>query len=179
MSRPGHHGPRPGAPYEPTDATAPLSVYGRSKLDGERAALAGSRSTLVVRTAWVYTGASGGTDFVSVMRARAEAGASVQVVVAGQGPQRDASEKSAVAEALAPGERVPAPNAGAGSRWEQARAVYAECGADPGLVEPVRSADHPRPAPRPSYSVLGSAVSTAAGVPPLRDWRAALAAAMR
>ena len=37
---------------------------------------------------------------------RVKGGASVQVVVAGQGPQRDASEKSDVAEALAPGERV-------------------------------------------------------------------------
>ena len=62
-------GPRPPAPYEPTDATAPMQVYGAGKLAGETAVLGTLPTATVVRTAWVYTGHRGGTDFVSVMRA--------------------------------------------------------------------------------------------------------------
>ncbi|OOK84090.1 dTDP-4-dehydrorhamnose reductase [Mycobacterium kansasii] len=54
-------------PYEPGDATAPQSVYARSKLAGEQAVLAALPQAVVVRTAWVYTGGDG-TDFVAVMR---------------------------------------------------------------------------------------------------------------
>ena len=54
-------------PYEIGDRTGPLSVYGRSKLDGELAVHAVLPDAHVVRTSWVYTG-GGGTDFVAVMR---------------------------------------------------------------------------------------------------------------
>ena len=57
-------------PYEPGDDTAPLSVYGRTKLSGELAVLATLPEATVVRTAWVYTGGSG-NDFVAAMRRRA------------------------------------------------------------------------------------------------------------
>ncbi len=176
-------GPRPPAPYEPTDATAPMQVYGAGKLAGETAVLGTLPTATVVRTAWVYTGHRGGTDFVSVMRARAEAGAKVQVVDDQIGsPTYVADLVDALLHIVDAGVTAPivhAANAGAVSRWEQARAVYTECGADPDLVEPVPGADYPRPAPRPSYSVLGARESTAAGLPPLRDWRAGLAAALR
>ena len=53
-------------PYRPDSATNPLSVYGRTKRDGERAVLEGlpGRSA-VVRTAWVY--AATGANFVNTM----------------------------------------------------------------------------------------------------------------
>ena len=50
--------------YQPGDATCPTSVYGRTKRDGELAALQ-SRDALVVRTAWVY--ASHGKNFMRTM----------------------------------------------------------------------------------------------------------------
>jgi dTDP-4-dehydrorhamnose reductase len=58
-----------------------------------------------------------------------------------------------------------------------ARATLTELGADPARVRPCASADFPRPAQRPAYSVLGDASWRAAGLPPLRHWRDALAAA--
>jgi dTDP-4-dehydrorhamnose reductase len=72
-----------------------------------------------------------------------------------------------------------AANAGAVSRFEQARAVFAALGADPERVRPVGSDRHPRPAPRPMYSALSSHASAAAGLAPLRPWHDALAEALR
>jgi dTDP-4-dehydrorhamnose reductase len=48
---------RQGRPYTPADATNPLSVYGRTKLDGEHevARVAGGKA-LILRTAWIYSG---------------------------------------------------------------------------------------------------------------------------
>jgi dTDP-4-dehydrorhamnose reductase len=55
--------------------------------------------------------------------------------------------------------------------------VFVMVGADPDLVRPCRSAEYPRAAPRPANSVLDTTGWTAAGLPPLRPWRAALHAA--
>jgi dTDP-4-dehydrorhamnose reductase len=71
-----------------------------------------------------------------------------------------------------------AANEGAVSRFEQARAVFAGVGADPGRVRPVTTAQHPRPAIRPPYSALSVRRSADAGLTPLRPWRDALAAAL-
>lgn len=54
-------------PYAEADATNPLSVYGRTKLDGERAALAGGGACLVFRTSWVY-GARGRNFALTMLR---------------------------------------------------------------------------------------------------------------
>lgn len=175
----GGHSPHP---YETGDATRPLSVYGKTKLAGEHAVLAGATDALVVRTAWVYTGAAGGSDFAAVMRDRAAAGATVEVVDDQIGSPTYVGDLVDALLDLArtpPGARVlHAANAGAASRYEQACAVFAELGADPERVRPVSSAAHPRPAARPAYSALSGADSARAGLAPLRPWRDALAAAL-
>ncbi|MGA8547450.1 MAG: dTDP-4-dehydrorhamnose reductase, partial [Mycobacterium sp.] len=66
-------------PYEIDDDTAPLSVYGRTKLAGEQAVLAALPQAVDVRTAWVYTGATG-KDFVATMRRLAAGDRVVEVV---------------------------------------------------------------------------------------------------
>jgi len=71
-----------------------------------------------------------------------------------------------------------AANDGAVSRFEQARAVFEEVGADPERVRPVSTAQAPRPARRPVYSALSMATSVRAGLTPLRPWRQALADAL-
>lgn len=165
-------------PYEPSDEPAPISVYGASKLAGERAVLEALPEATVVRTAWVYTGDRGGRDFVSVMRDRAQRGQTVRVVDDQIGSPTYAKDLAgALLVIIGAGVGAPivhAANNGAVSRYRQARAVYAAIGVDPGLVEPVSSADVPRLAPRPAYSALGSYESEEAGLTRLRDWRAAL-----
>jgi dTDP-4-dehydrorhamnose reductase len=167
--------------YDIDDETGPRSVYGRTKLAGERAVLAALPSAHVVRTAWVYEGADGG-DFVAGMR-RAAAGSDTLDVVADQigSPTYVNDLCDALLQIAHGGVRGPvlhAANDGAVSRFEQAQAVFELLGADPARVRPVGTDKHPRPAPRPAYSALSAAGSTRAGLTPLRDWRAALAEAL-
>jgi dTDP-4-dehydrorhamnose reductase len=168
-------------PYEPSDETAPQGVYARSKLAGERAVLAALRQAVVVRTAWVYTGGTG-EDFVAVMRRLAAGEDPVDVVDDQIGSPTYVGDLAAallqVADDHVGGPVLHAANEGAVSRFEQARAVFEECGADPARVRPVSSAHFPRPAPRPSYSALSGRQSAAAGLRPLRHWRTALIAAL-
>ena len=167
-------------PYDVDDATGPLSVYGKTKLAGERAVHAALPDAHVVRTAWVYTG--DGSDFVGAMRRLAARDEPVTMVVDQIGsPTYVADLVSALLEIA---ERPLAPpllhiaNDGAASRFEQARAVFEGVGADPDRVRPVSSEDAPRPAARPPYSALSGRAATAAGLTPLRPWRDALAEAI-
>ncbi|OBK48403.1 dTDP-4-dehydrorhamnose reductase [Mycobacterium sp. 1081908.1] len=174
--------PEDGArPYEPSDKCDARGVYALSKLAGEEAVLAALPDAVVVRTAWLYTGGTG-KDFVAVMRRLAAGDGPVDVVDDQVGSPTYVADL-AVALLQVADERVRGPilhaaNEGAVSRFEQARAVFSECGADPDRVRPVKTEDFPRPAPRPSYSALGSRESAAAGLTPLRPWRPALVAAV-
>jgi dTDP-4-dehydrorhamnose reductase len=170
-------------PYEPTDDTRPLSVYGQTKLAGERAVLTALPGAVVVRTAWVYTGGNG-KDFVAAMR-RLAAGDGVVDMVDDQtgSPTYTGDLVSALLEVAdgrvhAPNGIVHAANAGQVTRCGQARAVFDILGADPERVRPVASDHNPRPAPRPSYSALSARQSEAAGLSPLRPWRDALVEAL-
>ncbi|MGZ8179339.1 dTDP-4-dehydrorhamnose reductase [Williamsia sp. SKLECPSW1] len=182
-SRPAGGRRRPLEPDDLDARTRPASVYGRTKLDGERAARAADPRTTVVRTAWVYTGAAGGTDFVATMR-RLEAHRETVSVVDDQigSPTyaRDLADAllAVAARPSTAGATLHATNAGACSWFELARAVFAGIGADPDRVRPTTTADFPRPAPRPAWSVLSGRSWTDAGLPALRDWRDALTAAL-
>jgi len=173
---------RASRPYEPSDETGPLSVYGQSKLAGEQAVLAASPEAIVVRTAWVYTGGSG-KDFVATMRRLAAGDRIVEVVDDQTGsPTYVADLVGAllqVADGHVQARVVHAANAGEVSRFGQARAVFEGVGADPERVVPVSSDHNPRPAARPAYSVLSSRESERAGLSPLRPWQDALLAALR
>jgi dTDP-4-dehydrorhamnose reductase len=62
-----------GAPYEESDSPAPLGIYGRSKLEGEQAALSIHPGALVLRTAGVF-GLEGGNFVLSILNAAAKRG---------------------------------------------------------------------------------------------------------
>ncbi|MEV6607515.1 dTDP-4-dehydrorhamnose reductase [Kutzneria sp. NPDC051319] len=171
-------------PYEPGDPTGPKSVYGKSKLAGEQEVLGAGEQTWVIRTAWVY-GATGG-NFVKTM-ARLEGQRETLSVVDDQrgSPTWSADLAagllelaSAVVGDNAPSQRVlHGTNAGETTWFGFTQAIFEELGADPARVQPCTTADFPRPAPRPAYSVLSGAAWAAAGLTPLRPWREALAAA--
>ena len=176
------------APYEVGAPTGPRSAYGRTKLAGERAVreLLPDRSW-VVRTAWVY-GETGG-NFVKTMARLAGERDTLDVVDDQHGSPTWSRDLAAGLVALAgatesPGAGAAVPpgtyhctNSGSTTWCGLARAVFAELGADPARVRPIGTADYPRPAPRPAYSVLSDTSWRAAGLPPARPWRDALHAA--
>jgi dTDP-4-dehydrorhamnose reductase len=141
-------------PYREDAPTAPLSVYGQSKLEGERRALAYDRS-VVVRTSWLF--GPGGPNFVAAMVGLIEAGRLPLRVVADQ--QGCPTSTASLARALLDL-----------ALWETTGIVHFQ-NREPvswyafaveiarlwsGAVEvvPVTTAEFPRPAPRPAYSVL-------------------------
>ncbi len=179
--------PKRTVPYEPDEATGePETVYGASKLAGERAATAADPRTTIVRTAWVYTGGPDSPDFVGTMRRLESQRDELSVVDDQTGSPTYAPDLAAgLAELIAAGPGpttcgvvVHATNAGAVTWNQVARAVFEELGADPARVRPCTTTDFPRPAPRPAFSVLSGSSWAAAGLTPLRDWRQALRAAV-
>jgi dTDP-4-dehydrorhamnose reductase len=169
-------------PYPEDAATAPINAYGRGKAVGERAALAAGGT--VVRTAWLY-GAHGRNFVRTILRLAGERD-TVDVVADQEGPPTWsyalAAQVVRLAGAAAAGRAAPGVyhgTAGGQTSWYGlARAVFAESGLDPARVRPTTSDRFPRPARRPTYSVLGHDRWFGTGVRPLPYWRAMLTTAM-
>ncbi len=168
-------------PYEVGDDAEPLGAYGRSKLAGELAVLAAMPDAHIVRTSWVYTGGDG-TDVVAGLRRLAATDRTVDAVDDQTGSPTYVKDLVDALFAIGAGDiREPVlhvANEGACTRYDQARAVFEELGADPRRVRPVSAAQSARRAPRPAYSALSTALSVRAGLSPLRPWRVALAEAL-
>lgn len=169
-------------PYEPDDPTGPRSVYGRSKLAGEQAVLAAGPRTWVVRSAWVY-GAVGG-NFVKTMARLGRERPELSVVDDQRGTPTWSADLArgllelagSVAAESFDGPRVLHCTGGGETTWHGfAQAIFTALGDDPARVKPCATADFPRPAPRPAYSVLSGKAWSAAGLTLLRPWDEALA----
>ena len=166
-------------PYKVDSAPAPVSVYGRTKLDGERAvqSVPGARA-VVIRTAWVYD--SVGRNFVSTMLRLMKEHGRVRVVDDQVGTPTSAGS---VADAIwrAVGDARTSgifhwTDAGVASWYDFAVAIAdeaASCGLLPAAirVEPIATSDYPTPARRPAYSVLDKRSTVALlGLEPVH-WR--------
>lgn len=167
------------SPYDEDHAIAPLGAYGRTKAEGERLVREANSAHYIVRTAWLY--GAGGPNFVGTMLRLAAERDAVSVVTDQIGqPTWTADLAAKTVELVRSGAAFGdyhVTNGGQGSWWDFARAIYSEAGLDPARVIPTVSTDFPRPAPRPSYSVLGHRALERAGLQPLRDWRDGLGAA--
>jgi dTDP-4-dehydrorhamnose reductase len=165
-------------PYRPTDPTGPRSVYGASKLAGELRVRQACPDALVVRTAWVW-GSTGG-NFVKTIARLAATRPTLSVVDDQRGTPSYTVDLAAglldLAGSDTPGGVLHLTNAGETTWFGFARAILEELGEDPERVRPTTTAEFPRPAPRPAYSVLSGEEWAAAGLAPLRPWRDALAA---
>jgi dTDP-4-dehydrorhamnose reductase len=177
-------------PYRENDATAPLGVYGRSKLDGENALRASGCDHLILRTAWVY--AARGHNFLRTMLRLGREREELRIVGDQRGAPTPARLISAATAAILA--RLLARRAGERDKrlgtyhlcaagqctwFDFAGAIFARARAA-GLIEraprlvPISTADYPTPARRPAYSVLDcSKVRDAFGLQ-LPDWRSGL-----
>jgi dTDP-4-dehydrorhamnose reductase len=166
-------------PYPEDAPTGPCSVYGHSKLAGERAMreILPPERAIIVRTAWLY-GAHGG-NFVKTMIRLAGERPTVEVVTAQRGQPTwtgDLAEKLILLGGQPSASGVyHGTSAGVATWFDLAREVFSLLGTDPARVRPIGAL--PRPAQRPAYGVLGHDRWAGTGIPPIRDWRAALAAA--
>ena len=169
------------SPYPEDAPIVPLGAYGRSKAEGERLVLAEHPTgSYIVRTAWLY-GENGG-NFARTMLNLAANRPSVSVVDDQFGQPTWtldlARQIVALLDAEAPVGIYHGTNSGQTNWYGFARAVFAESGLDEQRVGATDSASFVRPAPRPSYSVLGHDAWSAAGLAPMRPWREALGAAV-
>jgi len=148
---------RAHAPYREDAPTAPLSVYGQSKLEGERQALRAGNS-LVLRASWLF--GPWGPNFVATM---------VRLIQEGKLPLRVVDDQEGCptyTPFLARAIFDLAPLAVTGIvhyrnrepvTWYAFARAIAELSSSPARpveVLPVTTAEFPRPAPRPAYSVL-------------------------
>jgi dTDP-4-dehydrorhamnose reductase len=166
-------------PYDEWDEPGPRSVYGRSKLGGEREIARHAGSWAIARTSWVF--GRRGRNFVDSIVGRAREGAPLRVVDDQRGCPTYAPDLAGALVRLAV-ERRPGmyhvTNAGACTWHDLAAAAVELAGLDPSVVGVTTTAELGRPAPRPANSVLSGSAWAAAGLAPLRPWREALAEKM-
>lgn len=170
---------RGSTPYLPTDTPGPLSVYGASKLAGERAVVAALPArSVILRTSWVYD-ATGKNFVLTMLRLMRERG-TVRVVADQVGSPTAASS---IAEAL--WAIIARPELGGVNHWTDSGVAswydfavaiaeewaQASRAASVAQVVPIGTADYPTPATRPRFSVLDkTSTSAALGMVP-RHWR--------
>jgi dTDP-4-dehydrorhamnose reductase len=170
-------------PYREEDPTAPLGVYGASKLAGEQGIQASGAQHLILRTAWVYA-TRGGNFLRTMLRVGAER-EELRVVADQRGCPtpawliaditaailRQGIRKQGVRHLVASGE----------TSWHGfAEAIFDEAHAR-GLIArrprvvPITTADYPTRAQRPAYSVMDATLLRAEYGVSLPEWHAALA----
>lgn len=143
-------------PYKPEDLPNPQSVYGASKLDGEKLAFLNNPSTVLIRTAWVYS--EFGHNFVKTMIRLMKEREEIRVVSDQVGsPTYAADLAEAILKIISSEIWIPGiyhyTNAGVISWYDFAVAIKEATGSTC-LVIPISTAQYPTPAKRPAYSVL-------------------------
>lgn len=167
-------------PYTQGDEARPVNVYGRTKLEGERAALSNCPRAYVVRTSWVF--GPGKESFLGVAHRELLAGREVRAIKDTWASATYVVDLAArVAEIVSRGRHgvYHVVNEGVCSYYEFALEAARLAGLDAAttarLVVPVSEDDKKRAAERPRYTPMRCLLSEQVGLEPLRDWRAALA----
>lgn len=169
-------------PYQETDPTNPIGVYGRSKLAGEEAIQQVGGDYIIVRTAWVY-GVGGVGNFVKTMLRLGSSRDELRVVTDQVGSPtwtKDLAEAIVCMVQNSPESGIyHYTNSGVCSWYDFAIAIFEEAAAlgfplQVQRVVPITTAEYPTPAKRPAYSVLSHRkISAVMGTHP-PHWRQSL-----
>lgn len=147
-------------PYREDDEPRPQSVYGRTKLAGEKAVLAEAETAVVVRTSWLYS--SFGNNFMKTMRRLGAERESLGVVFDQVGTPTCAADLAAAIVTMLPQltsgmkEVYHYSNEGVASWYDFACAIMKASGLAC-TVRPIESSEYPTRAARPAFSVLNKA----------------------
>ncbi len=165
-------------PYKESDITDPVSVYGKTKLDGENAIRANSKKSIIIRTSWLYS--YYGKNFVKTMLKLAHDRGELRVIADQIGSPTYAADLAKVILDIIPqsmkiqtNETFHYTNEGVLSWYDFAVAIMELSGLKC-KVTPIETKDYPTPAARPSYSVMNkSKIKSTFGVE-IPYWRHSL-----
>ena len=143
-------------PYVETDPVCPNSVYGSTKLDGEKAVMAACKQTMIIRTAWLYS--TFGNNFVKTMIRLGKEKPALGVIFDQIGTPTYARDLAvaifaAINQGVKPG-LYHFSNEGVISWYDFTKAIHRIAGITTCHVRPLHTEEYPTPANRPHYSVL-------------------------
>ena len=143
-------------PYTEEEPTCPNSVYGSTKLEGERVAQQACSRTMIVRTAWLYS--TFGNNFVKTMIRLGKEKPELGVIFDQIGTPTYARDLAvalfaAINQGVVPG-IYHFSNEGVISWYDFTKAIHRIAGITTCHVRPLHTAEYPTPAHRPHYSVL-------------------------
>lgn len=146
-------------PYTEDAPTAPLGVYGRTKLAGERAVAESGCKYLTFRTAWLYS--EYGNNFLKTMLRLTAEKERLNVVFDQAGTPTYAGDLAMTIFSIVEGGYFAGneglyhfSNEGVASWYDFAAEIAAAAGHDKCRIRPCRTAEFPTKAARPAYSVL-------------------------
>jgi len=169
-------------PYSPEDAAKPVSVYGRTKLAGEKAVLQYAPMATIIRTAWLYS--PYGNNFVKTMRRLGAEKESINVVSDQIGTPTYAGDLAKAIVQILP-QMAPEnkgvyhfTNEGVCSWYDFANEIMKLSGLKC-VVNPISSAQYPTRANRPFYSVLDKSKIKEVFDIKIQHWSSALEQCLR
>jgi dTDP-4-dehydrorhamnose reductase len=143
-------------PYTEADSVCPNSTYGRTKLAGEQAVMAGCKKSMIIRTAWLYS--TFGNNFVKTMIRLGNEKPELGVIFDQIGTPTYARDLAvaifaAINQGIVPG-IYHFSNEGVISWYDFTKAIHRIAGITTCRVRPLHTEEYPTPANRPHYSVL-------------------------
>ncbi|MCS6934211.1 MAG: dTDP-4-dehydrorhamnose reductase [Chitinophagales bacterium] len=168
-------------PYREDDATAPLSVYGKSKAEGELLALQNNPEVMIIRTGWLYS--QYGNNFLKTILRLCQEREQINVVFDQVGTPTYAVDLATVILKIITGNKwIPGiyhfSNEGVSS-WYDFAVNIAQLSGSRCRVLPIETSQYPTPAQRPPYSVLNKQKIRSVYEISISHWQESLARCMQ
>lgn len=165
------------SPYVETDATAPISVYGKSKLLGEQLGRQNNPLSIIMRTSWLYS--EFGTNFMKKMLELSVGKNQLKVVNDQVGTPTSAVDLAAALVQIVEHQKWQPgiyhySNSGQCTWYDFAKKIFALAKRNIEVL-PIPTKEYPTPAKRPLYSVLDKSKITTTFDVAVPDWQASLA----